>query len=102
MKSLGMNYKFDVCAMPLKGEIVSVKSLFGKCPDGDSEVCALSEKVYRLFRIPICKLHIQKVDGKAYLSGLQPLKEKELASSDLELISKEIMLFSQQGEQVGV
>jgi hypothetical protein len=102
MKSLGMNYKFDVCAIPLKGQMVSVKSFFGKCPEGDSEVCALSEKVYRLFRIPICKLHIQKVDGKAYLSGLQPLKEKELASSDLQLISKEIMLFSQQGEQVGV
>jgi hypothetical protein len=102
MKSLGMNYKFDVCAMPLKGEIVSLKSFFGKCPNGDSEVCDLSEKVYRLFRIPICKLHIQKVDGKAYLSGLQPLKEKDLTSSDLELISKEIMLFSQQGEQVGV
>jgi hypothetical protein len=102
MKSLGMNYKFDVCAIPLKGQMVSVKSFFGKCPEGDSEVCALSEKVYRLFRIPICKLHIQKVDGKAYLSGLQPLKEKELTSSDLQLISKEIMLFSQQGEQVGV
>ncbi len=102
MKSLGMNYKFDVCAMPLKGQMVSVKSFFGKCPDGDSEVCALSEKVYRLFRIPICKLHIQKVDDKAYLSGLQPLKEQDLASSDIELISKEIMLFSQQGEQVGV
>ncbi len=102
MKSLGMNYKFDVCAMPLKGEMFSVKSFFGKCLDGDSEVNAISEKVYRLFRIPICKLHIQKVDGKAYLSGLQPLKENELAPSDLELISKEIMLFSQQGEQVGV
>jgi hypothetical protein len=102
MKSLGMNYKFDVCAIPLKGQMVSVKSFFGKCPEGDSEVCALSEKVYRLFRIPICKLHIQKVDDKAYLSGLQPLKEQDLSSSDLELISKEIMLFSQQGEQVGV
>lgn len=102
MKSLGMNYKFDVCAMPLKGQMVSVKSFFGKCPEGDKEVCAISEKVYRLFRIPICKLHIQKVDGKAYLSGLQPLKEQELDSSDLQLISKEIMLFSQQGEQVGV
>jgi hypothetical protein len=102
MKSLGMNYKFDVCAMPLKGQMLTVKSFFGKCPEADSEVCAISEKVYRLFGIPICKLHIQKVDGKAYLSGLQPLKEQELASSDLQLISKEIMLISQQGEQVGV
>lgn len=102
MKSLGMNYKFDVCAMPLKGQMITVKSLFGKCPDSDPQVCAVVEKVYRLFKIPICKLHIQKADDKAYLSGLQPLKQKELTSSDLELISKEIMLFSQQGEQVGV
>jgi hypothetical protein len=102
MKSLGMNYKFDVCAMPLKGKMVSVKSFFGKCPDADSEVSIIAEKVYRLFKIPICKLHIQKVDEKAYLSGLQPLKQKELVLSDLELISKEIMLISQQGEQVGV
>ena len=27
MKSLGMNYKFAVCAQPLKGELFSVKSL---------------------------------------------------------------------------
>jgi hypothetical protein len=102
MKSLGMNYKFDVCAMPLKGEMVSVKSFFGKCPEGDTEVCAIAEKVYNLFKIPVCRLHIQKVEGKAFLNGLQPLKQKELVSSDLELISKEIMLFSQQGEQVCV
>jgi hypothetical protein len=42
------------------------------------------------------------VDGKAYLSGLQPLKEEELTPSELELISKEIMLISQQGEHIGV
>jgi hypothetical protein len=102
MKSLGMNYKFDVCAMPLKGQMVTVKSFFGKCPDGDSEIQAIAEKVYALFKIPVCKLHIQKVDGKAYLNGLQPVKQKELANGDLELISKEIMLFSQQGEHVGV
>ncbi len=102
MKSLGMNYKFDVCAMPLKGQMVSVKSFFGKCLDDDSEVCSIAEKVYTFFKIPICKLHIQKVDGKAYLNGLQPVKQKELASNDLEMISKEIMLFSQQGEHVSV
>jgi hypothetical protein len=102
MKSLGMNYKFAVCAQPLKGEIVSTKSFFGKCPSDDKEVNAILEKVYELFRIPVCKVHIQKVDGKAYLSGLQPLKENELTPSDLDLISKEIMLISQQGERFGV
>ncbi len=102
MKSLGMNYKFTVCAMPLKGEMISVKSLFGKCDNNDAEVQALARKVFGFFKIPICKLHIQKVDGKAYLSGLQPLKENELSKSDVELISKEILLISQQGERGSV
>lgn len=102
MKSLGMNYKFDVCATPLKGQMHTVKSFFGKSPQADSEVSIISEKVYDLFKIPICKLHIQTVDGKAYLSGLQPIKEEELTPNDLEIISKEIMLISQQGEYIGV
>jgi hypothetical protein len=102
MKSLGMNYKFDVCAMPLKGEMISVKTFFGKAQIEDTEINAISNKVYELFKIPVCKLHLQKVDGKAYLSGLQPIKENELQMCDLELISKEIMLISQQGEHVSV
>jgi hypothetical protein len=102
MKSLGMNYKFTVCAQPLKGELQSVKEFFGKCQLADKEVNSIAEKVYELFKIPICKLHIQKVDGKAYLSGLQPVKENELSQCDLELISKEIMLISQQDEHFSV
>jgi len=101
MKSLGMNYKFDVCAMPLKGEMFTVKSFFGKVLVEDKEIEEVSKKVFELFKIPICKLHIQKVDGKAYLCALQPIK-KELQQSDLDLISNEIMLLSQQGEHISV
>jgi hypothetical protein len=102
MKSLGMNYKFTICAQPLVGEMVSVKSVFGKCQLEDDQISALSEKVYELFKIPICKLHVQKTKEKAFLCGLEPLKENELAKKDLELISKEIMLISQQGEHLSV
>jgi hypothetical protein len=102
MKSLGMNYKFTVCAQPLVGEMVSFKSVFGKCQLEDEQIGAITEKVYELFKIPICKLHVQKTEGKAFLSGLEPLKENELSKSDLELISKEIMLISQQGEHISV
>ncbi len=101
MKSLGMNYKFDVCAIPLKGQMNTIKSFFGKC-QGNSELNDISEKVYKLFKIPICKLHIQIVDSKAYLSGLQPLKEEEITPTDLKMISNEIMLISQQGDHIGV
>ncbi len=102
MKSLGMNYKFTVCAQPLMGEMFTIKSFLGKSQIKDEQISAITEKVYELFKIPICKLHVQKAEGKAFLCGLEPLKEKELSKKDRELISKEIMLISQQGEHIGV
>jgi len=96
VKSLGMNYKFAVCAQPLKGEMQTVKSFFGKCEDKEAQ--EIAEKVYALFKIPICKLHIQKADGKAYLSGLEPIEKNELAPNDLRIISKEVSLIPAQGE----
>ena len=102
MKSLGMNYKFTVCAQPLIGEMLTVKSFFGKCQLPNEQINALTEKVYELFKIPICKVHLQKTEGKAFLCGLEPLKENHLSKSDLELISKEIMLISQQDEHLSV
>jgi hypothetical protein len=102
LKSLGMNYKFTVCAQPLIGEISTVKSFLGKSQVEDEQISAITEKVYEVFKIPVCKVHVQKAEGKAFLCGLEPLKENELSKSDLELISKEIMLISQQGEHIGV
>ena len=97
VKSLGMNYKFAVCAQPLKAEMHTFKAFFGKC-DEDMEAQAIAGKVYALFKIPICKLHIQKAEGKAYLSALQPLEKNELAPNDLRTISKEVSLIPMQGE----
>jgi hypothetical protein len=102
MKSLGMNYKFAVCAQPLKGELVAVKTYFGKIASQDPAVERISEKVYEIFRIPLCKLYIQKTVDKAYLCGLQPVTKEELSEQDLKLISKEVSLISEQGEPFGV
>jgi len=101
MKSLGMNYKFAVCVQPLKGEISTFKSFFGKC-EQNVEVQKISKKVYEVFRIPVCKLHVQKADGKAYLCGLQPVSKEELSEQDLKMISREVSLISEQGEPFGV
>jgi hypothetical protein len=97
-----MNYKFTVCAQPLTGEMFTVKSFLGKSQIKDEQISDITEKVYELFKIPICKVHVQKTEGKAFLCGLEPMKENELSKNDLELISKEIMLISQQGEHIGV
>jgi hypothetical protein len=101
MKSLGMNYKFAVCAQPLKGKMLSVKSFFGKSNEGE-EIKRITEKVYETFKIPLCKLHIQKVEAQSYLSGLQPITKDELSSNDLQTISKEVSLISEQGESLSV
>ena len=98
VKSLGMNYKFTVCAQPLKGEMQTWKAFFGKCDDPEAQ--SIAESVYRLFQIPICQLHIQKIGGKAYLSGLQPLEKNQLDSADVKKISKEVLLLSMQGDHI--
>jgi len=99
VKSLGMNYKFDVCVQPLEGELISFKSIFGKCElEGDARI--ISEKVYETFKIPICKLYIQRIRDKAYLCGLQPLKHEEISIKDSEIISKQILQFSKNGEHL--
>lgn len=101
VKSLGMNYKFTVCAQPLKGKMVSFKSFFGKC-DEDEETKKISEQVYTQFKIPMCRLHVQKVEDTAYLCGLQPLTKEELSPSDVKIISREVSLISEQGEPFSV
>jgi RimK-like ATPgrasp N-terminal domain len=98
VKSLGMNYKFAVCAQPLKGEMHTFKSFFGKCDDKSAQ--EIAEKVYALFKIPICQLHVQKIDGKVFLSGLQPIEKNELAQPDLNTISNEVLLLSEQGDHI--
>jgi hypothetical protein len=102
MKSLGMNYKFAVCAQPLKGEMFAVKSLFGKVAQTDQQTQVIVQKVYEVFQIPLCKLHIQKTEEKAYLCGLQPIGKQDLSGQDLKTISKEVSLISEQGELLGV
>src|SRR5208337_520734 len=93
MKSLGMNYKFAVCAQPIKGELFAVKTFFGKTTTNtDLQLQNIAEKVYKTFKIPLCKLHIQKTVDKAYLCGLQPVNREELSEQDLKIISKEVSL----------
>ncbi len=102
MKSLGMNYKFAICAQPLRGELFTIKSFFGQTNNHDPQTQEIAQKVYEIFRIPLCNLHIQKTVDKAYLCGLQPVTKKELSEEDLQKISKEVSLISEQGEHFGV
>jgi hypothetical protein len=102
MKSLGMNYKFAVCAQPLRGELITLKSFFGKTANAEPQIQEIAKRVYEIFKIPVCKLHIQKTVEKAYLCGLQPVEKEELSEQDLQKISSEVSLISEQGEHFGV
>ncbi len=102
MKSLGMNYKFAVCVQPLKGEMATIKSFFGKTSNQDPQTQEICRQVYEVFKIPVCKLPVQKTKEKAYLCGLQPVSKEELSEQDLLMISNEVSLLSEQGEPFGV
>jgi hypothetical protein len=97
VKSLSMNYKFAVCAQPLKGEMLSFKSVFGKC-SVEGKAAEISMRVFQAFQLLMCKLHIQKVGNEAYLCGLQPLKREEITPGDLEIVEKEVSRMSSEGE----
>ena len=97
VKSLSMHYKFAVCAQPLKGRMISVKSIFGEC-EAEDRVKGIAEKVYKVFKVPVCKLHIQIVDEEAFLCGLQPLKREEILPEDLRGISEKVFEISKFGD----
>jgi len=99
VKSLGMNHKFAVCAQPLKGQMHTFKSFFGKCLES-KEAQEIAEQVYRLFKIPVCQLHVQTINGREYLSGLQTVEKTELTPGDVRRISQEVLLQSEQGDQI--
>jgi hypothetical protein len=100
LKSLEMNYKFAVCVQPLVGEMISFKSIFGKCTL-DENLRRISERVYEVFKIPICKLHVQRTEKETYLCGLQPLRKEEILPDDLEAISAGISELSRTVTTVG-
>ncbi len=100
VKSLGMNYKFAVCVQPLVGEMISFKSIFGKCTQ-DEALRRISEKAYEVFKIPICKLHVQRTEKETYLCGLQPLHREEILPYDVNVICEQVSEMSKTVTVVG-
>jgi len=97
VKSLSMNYKFPVCVQPLRGEMHSFNSFFGKCEQEESAQ-RISKRVYEVFKIPVCKLHVQIIEGEVYLCGLQPLGKDEISRFGLSMISEGAFQIFKNGE----
>lgn len=87
-RSLGIDYHFPVCVEPLLGEVQTVKTIFGSAEC--EEVSGISEQFYKEFRIPFCKLYIQRVGENSYLSGASRLRDKEVDANDLQLATRKI------------
>lgn len=105
MKRLTMNKRYMVCAMPVLGELVSLKTLFGipinlltknVC---DGEVRRISEMVFEEFRVPMFKSYMQRKGDQLYLCGLDPLKDSgRLNATESALIEEGV---TKAGESLG-
>jgi hypothetical protein len=105
MKRLTMNKRYTICAIPIIGELVSLKTIFGVpinlltknvC---DGEIHRVSQMIFELFHVPIFKSYIQRKGDQLYLSGLDPLKKGSILNeTEARLIAEGI---NRVGERLG-
>lgn len=88
MKSLGMNFRYPVNAQTLLGQLETVKSIFGSTKI--YEAIPIAEKCYEEFKIPLCKLYIQRTEERCYLSSISPLQKTDLEPIDLKTITEKL------------
>jgi hypothetical protein len=100
-----MNKRYTICAIPIIGELVSLKTIFGvpinmltkSVCDGD--VRRISEMIFKLFNVPMFKSYIQRKGDQLYLCGLDPLKKcSSLGAVENALIAEGI---TKVGEELG-
>lgn len=76
MKSLSMNNRYPVSIQPLLGEVREAVQVFGETDV--PEAAGIARKFYDALHIPIGKLIIQIVDGKARLCHYEPAEKNEV------------------------
>jgi hypothetical protein len=88
VRSLGMNQKYPVCAENLFGNLISAKFLLGST---DNQVASkIAGAVYDEFRLLICRLVLQVLDGEPFLCCLAPVHSNELTSENMKILSTRI------------
>ncbi len=88
MRSLGMNFRYPVNAQTLVGRLETVKSIFGSTKTDEANFIA--EKCYEEFKIPLCKLYIQRTEERYYLCSISPLQRNDLEPIDLKTITEKL------------
>jgi hypothetical protein len=105
MKRLTLNKRYTVCAIPVIGELVSLKTIFGVPINMlTKNVCrgelqAISDRVFKHFRVPVFKSYVQRKGDQLYLCGLDPVKKfSRLNELESDLIAEGI---TKVGEDLG-
>jgi len=98
MKRLTMNRRYTVCVEPLRGQLVSFKSVFGtpmpidvniNC---DDSVRNLARKLFHEFKVPLFKFFVQREGDHVYLCGIDPLERtRKRDQVESRLIAEEMM-----------
>jgi hypothetical protein len=76
IKKMSMNARFPVSLHPVKGEVREIVQMFGESTN--EETSAFTEKFFKIFNIPICKLIVQIEDGNVILNHCEPALKKEV------------------------
>ena len=76
MKSLSVNNRYPVSVQPLIGDVREAVQVFGETDVPEAR--DIARKFYDEFHVPIGKLIVQIVDGKARLSHFEPALKKEV------------------------
>ncbi|GFO96414.1 hypothetical protein ig2599ANME_0603 [groundwater metagenome] len=76
IKKMSMNARFPVSLHPVKGEVCEIVQMFGESTS--DETSAFTEKFFKIFNIPICKLIVQIEDGNVILSHCEPALKNEV------------------------
>ncbi|MBU3966228.1 MAG: RimK-like ATPgrasp N-terminal domain-containing protein [Euryarchaeota archaeon] len=76
IKKMSMNARFPVSLHPVKGEVHEIVQMFGESTS--DETSEFTEKFYKIFNIPICKLIVQIEDGNVILNHCEPALKNEV------------------------
>jgi len=94
----GGKYPFCFQRLPPNSEIKTFSTLFGKNTTTDPEICALLEKIYEVFEIPVAKIILIYDGEKYYLSSISPMRNSEISSDEKEEFKTRVEIGIENGE----
>ncbi len=76
IKKMSMDARFPVSLHPVKGKVCEIIQMFGESTN--DETSEFTQKFFKIFNIPICKLVVQIDDGNVILNHCEPALKKEV------------------------